>query len=64
VGITLIDCQQATSHLASLGARPLPRSDFERHVALTSGAAEPARWTYDAAHWAHLGLATATPSAP
>ena len=27
-GVGLIDCQQETSHLASLGARPMPRSEF------------------------------------
>lgn len=27
-GFTLIDCQQETTHLASLGARPIPRKDF------------------------------------
>ncbi len=27
-GVQWIDCQQQTSHLASLGARPLPRRDF------------------------------------
>ncbi len=64
VGIELIDCQQATGHLASLGARPIPRAAFERHVALTSGAAMPARWTYDPAHWAQLGLEPPTAVAP
>jgi leucyl/phenylalanyl-tRNA--protein transferase len=28
----LIDCQMATSHLASLGAREIPRSEFLTHV--------------------------------
>ncbi len=27
-GYVLIDCQQETEHLASLGARPIPREDF------------------------------------
>lgn len=27
-GVQMIDCQQETSHLASLGARPMPRSTF------------------------------------
>ena len=27
-GIEWIDCQQQTAHLASLGARPIPRQDF------------------------------------
>ena len=31
-GITHIDCQQNTAHLASLGARELPRQDFLRLV--------------------------------
>jgi leucyl/phenylalanyl-tRNA--protein transferase len=28
----LIDCQQATSHLASLGAREIPRAEFAQRV--------------------------------
>ena len=55
-GITLIDCQQNTRHLASLGAREISRADFERHLALTLGGLPPSRWTYDPAHWALLGL--------
>jgi len=53
-GIELIDCQQATGHLASLGAREMPRDAFERHLALTLGAEGPARWTYDVSHWGLL----------
>lgn len=30
--ITLIDCQQKTTHLASLGASEIARSDFLRHI--------------------------------
>lgn len=29
-GVKIIDCQQETSHLASLGASPIPRSEFIR----------------------------------
>lgn len=29
-GVKMIDCQQETSHLASLGAAPIPRSEFIR----------------------------------
>jgi leucyl/phenylalanyl-tRNA--protein transferase len=29
-GFRLIDCQQATAHLASLGAREIPRAEFSR----------------------------------
>ncbi len=32
-GIELIDCQMHSSHLASLGSRPLPRTEFLRHLA-------------------------------
>jgi leucyl/phenylalanyl-tRNA--protein transferase len=60
--ITLIDCQQNTGHLASLGAREISRADFERHLTLTLGAEGPARWTYDVAHWARLGLKTTEPA--
>jgi leucyl/phenylalanyl-tRNA--protein transferase len=40
--IPWIDCQQQTSHLASLGARPVPRAQFvERLRILTSGPTPP-----------------------
>lgn len=58
-GITLIDCQQNTDHLASLGAREISRSAFEQHLALTLGDRGPAQWTYDAQDWAQLGLGAA-----
>jgi len=31
-GVELIDCQQETGHLASLGAKPIPRKDFMAHL--------------------------------
>ena len=55
-GIALIDCQQNTRHLASMGAREISRALFERHLTVGLGRAAPPRWTYDAAHWAQLGL--------
>jgi leucyl/phenylalanyl-tRNA--protein transferase len=57
-GITMIDCQQRTGHLASLGARELPRAQFER--LLIPRVREPAiaDWTYDAAVWRHLSTST------
>jgi leucyl/phenylalanyl-tRNA--protein transferase len=56
-----IDCQQNTAHLARFGAREIPRVEFERH--LSTGSAKPAirEWTYDPAHWAHLGIEAAGP---
>lgn len=32
-GIPMLDCQQETAHLASMGARPIPRSSFVADVA-------------------------------
>jgi leucyl/phenylalanyl-tRNA--protein transferase len=31
-GVDMIDCQQETSHLASLGAAPIPRAEFIAHL--------------------------------
>ena len=31
--IPMLDCQQQTTHLASLGARPIPRPEFSRRIA-------------------------------
>jgi leucyl/phenylalanyl-tRNA--protein transferase len=53
-GIAWIDCQQNTGHLASLGAREVPRSAFERHLAHTLGAPDIGDWTYDARLWEGL----------
>jgi leucyl/phenylalanyl-tRNA--protein transferase len=55
-GIALIDCQQNTNHLASLGAREIPRPAFERHLSLTLVATPVRDWTYHARHWAQLDL--------
>lgn len=55
-GIELIDCQQNTPHLASLGAREIARTEFERHLARATVQAPRVEWTYDPAHWAQLGL--------
>jgi leucyl/phenylalanyl-tRNA--protein transferase len=39
-GVRMIDCQQETAHLASLGAAPIPRARFLEH--LRSAIREPA----------------------
>jgi leucyl/phenylalanyl-tRNA---protein transferase len=41
--VPLIDCQQNTAHLGSLGAREIPRDDFRAHVAAATQAA-PIDW--------------------
>jgi leucyl/phenylalanyl-tRNA--protein transferase len=44
----LIDCQMSTTHLASLGAREIPRAEFVRHVTrLTRLPAVPAPWALE-----------------
>lgn len=41
-GFPMIDCQQETSHLASFGARPMPRREFAERVATLVDS--PAPW--------------------
>jgi leucyl/phenylalanyl-tRNA--protein transferase len=45
-GFGLIDCQMRTDHLASLGAREIPRALFRRRVSeLVDYAERPGPWT-------------------
>ena len=55
-GVSMIDCQQNTAHLASLGAHEITRQAFLTHVA--RAVAEPVGrdWSYDEDDWAALGL--------
>ncbi|EHR72673.1 leucyl/phenylalanyl-tRNA--protein transferase [Burkholderiales bacterium JOSHI_001] len=55
-GIPLIDCQQNTQHLGSLGGRELSRTAFERHLSEVLPLQGPKEWTYDSRWWALLGL--------
>ncbi|MEY5099450.1 MAG: leu/Phe-tRNA-protein transferase [Pseudomonadota bacterium] len=49
-GVEAIDCQQNTAHLASLGAREMPRRDFLQ--LLQRNAALPAPvWRFDPVYW-------------
>ncbi len=44
----IIDCQVENDHLASLGARSIPRLDFERYLPHTVDTATPSEgWVYD-----------------
>lgn len=43
-GVTLIDCQQETSHLASLGAAPVSRAVFLEHLRQAIAAPAIERW--------------------
>lgn len=59
-GVALIDCQQNTAHLASLGAREIPRADFLRHIA-SAQTLPPLHWHFDPSYWDEL---LAHPPAP
>jgi leucyl/phenylalanyl-tRNA--protein transferase len=52
-GIQMIDCQQNTAHLASLGAREIHRSDFVAHVAAVRDATAPT-WKFEPLYWNEL----------
>ncbi len=43
-GVTMIDCQQETAHLASLGAAPISRADFLAHLRSAIGQPETRGW--------------------
>lgn len=52
-GLTWIDCQQNTKHLASLGAREMPRSEFLQWV--RQAPKDTCRsWTFTHEHWGTL----------
>ncbi|MDN3920255.1 leucyl/phenylalanyl-tRNA--protein transferase [Roseateles violae] len=53
-GITWIDCQQNTRHLASLGAAEVSRSAFEAHLRRALAQPAPADWTYHPSLWERL----------
>jgi leucyl/phenylalanyl-tRNA--protein transferase len=51
--IKQIDCQQNTRHLASLGAREMPRDLFAQQVATGLTQTVP-NWTFEAPYWDEL----------
>jgi len=52
--ISVIDCQQQTGHLASLGALTWSRERFEAHLAQTVDLPPPTAWVYHDAMWGAL----------
>ena len=52
-GVALIDCQQNTRHLASLGASEIPRADFLAHIHQAQKDAGPV-WQFSPLYWAHV----------
>jgi leucyl/phenylalanyl-tRNA---protein transferase len=55
----LIDCQQQSRHLASLGANPWPRAQFEAALAAQTEQEPVQNWVYHPALWRHLELGDA-----
>jgi leucyl/phenylalanyl-tRNA--protein transferase len=52
-GIGLVDCQQNTRHLASLGATEIARAQFVHHVHAAVQQVGPS-WRYEPLYWRHL----------
>jgi len=48
-----IDCQQETSHLASMGAQAVPREAFCRHLRMVLEQPAP-HWKFESLYWRHL----------
>ena len=52
-GITHIDCQQKTTHLASMGAAEMPRTQFLAHAAQAS-TEQAVHWQFSPLYWRHV----------
>jgi leucyl/phenylalanyl-tRNA---protein transferase len=52
--IVLIDCQQVTQHLSSMGGAPMPRADFLTELRGALAHQRAGVWSYDASHWSLL----------
>ncbi len=55
-GVALIDCQQNTAHLASLGAHEITRQAFLTHVEQVVAEPLARDWSYDEDDWYALGI--------
>ena len=51
--VSLIDCQQNTAHLASLGAHEIPRTEFLEHISQATAQAR-LNWEFDPLYWREL----------
>jgi leucyl/phenylalanyl-tRNA--protein transferase len=59
-GMRMIDCQQETSHLASMGARAIARERFIHHV--QQGLPKPSPvWRFSPLYWTELNLDPSLP---
>lgn len=58
-GVPQIDCQQNTPHLASMGAREVPRTEFLR--AMRTACARPGiDWRFEPVYWKYLFIGTSS----
>ncbi|MFZ2649474.1 MAG: leucyl/phenylalanyl-tRNA--protein transferase [Burkholderiaceae bacterium] len=62
-GVPMVDCQQRTEHLSSLGARQVDRSEFEHSLAACLRESPIADWSYHPNQWRHLAGHLANDSA-
>jgi leucyl/phenylalanyl-tRNA---protein transferase len=53
-GVAMVDCQQRTAHLGSLGAREMARSEFEHGLRRGVSGSPIEDWTYHPRMWRHL----------
>jgi len=60
-GIRLIDCQQNTRHLASLGAQEMPRADFLAAV-VQARQLPPPVWHFEPLYWSQLAVSHPEPT--
>lgn len=51
--IPVIDCQQNTRHLSSLGAREIPRAEF-LHLVHKNRQQQPPVWHFESIYWQHV----------
>jgi len=61
-GVPMIDCQQETDHLASLGARPISRAEFLAHVRTASAQPAITPWRFDKSVLERWAATPATPA--
>lgn len=52
-GVAMVDCQQQTGHMASLGASPIDRCAFLQHLR-ESTAQPPLQWEFSPLYWQHI----------
>lgn len=52
-GVRMIDCQQNTRHLASLGAAEIPRAQFIEHIQMAQ-TLPPIDWAGETLYWSEL----------